>query len=61
MVSTSALKALASYLIAFVALGFAIHHMYIRSRFQNYPNFKDNQTVDFLIIGGGAKEKKKKI
>ena len=56
MVSTSALKALASYLIAFVALGFAIHHMYIRSRFQNYPNFKDNQTVDFLIIGGGAKE-----
>jgi hypothetical protein len=54
MVSTSLFKELAMYLIAFLAIGFGIHHMYIRSRFQNYPNFKDHQHVDFLIIGGGT-------
>eukprot|EP01080_Neovahlkampfia_damariscottae_P008416 gene8416-241_t len=54
MFSSSVVKAIGTYLIAFVALGFAIYHMYIRSRFQNYPNFRDNQVVDFLVIGGGS-------
>jgi NADH dehydrogenase FAD-containing subunit len=54
MVSTNFFKELAMYVIAFVAIGFGIHHMYIRSRFQNYANFKDNDYVDFLIIGGGS-------
>jgi len=54
MFSTDNLKQLAMYLIVSVAFGIGLHAIYIKSRFQSYPNFHNNDSFDYIVIGAGS-------
>lgn len=54
MFSVDNLKQLAMYLIVSVAIGIGLHAIYIKSRFQSYPNFHNNDSFDYIVVGAGS-------